>query len=340
VKASILVIEDEVALRENICELLTLEGYGISEATDGIQGLEEAVQRHPDLILCDILMPRMNGKEFLAEARRRRELQDTPIVFLTALASSGEVRAGMNLGADDYITKPFSADDLIVTIETRLDRKRRSMQSIQSRVEKILWRFGDQTSADLNDPLNAIVLPARVLAERNQNLEKDDIRVLARGILNASSELSRNIDHLLWQQYLDQKIQSWQDDSFKLTTEWILSTLRSTLCDGDTFQIQGHVDITVRGSEEILRQILREAAFIALFEAEAKPLIVSISTESDHVVLRMGCPRGVEAQEANKRAEQEGEKIIATLLESCGGQYERKTINQYDHLTLLLRLVP
>ncbi|HNJ04964.1 MAG TPA: response regulator, partial [Leptospiraceae bacterium] len=225
-KASILVIEDEVALRENICELLTLEGYGISEATDGIQGLEEAVQRHPDLILCDILMPRMNGKEFLAEARRRRELQDTPIVFLTALASSGEVRAGMNLGADDYITKPFSADDLIVTIETRLDRKRRSMQSIQSRVEKILWRFGDQTSADLNDPLNAIVLPARVLAERNQNLEKDDIRVLARGILNASSELSRNIDHLLWQQYLDQKIQSWQDDSFKLTTEWILSTLR------------------------------------------------------------------------------------------------------------------
>lgn len=119
----ILVIEDELEIRANLLELLEMEGYSAIGADNGVTGLLGALEHSPDIILCDVMMPELNGLEVLAALRQEPETALTPFVFLTALADKGDVRQGMTLGADDYITKPFTCQEVVDAIETRLQRQ-------------------------------------------------------------------------------------------------------------------------------------------------------------------------------------------------------------------------
>ena len=121
--SKLLLIEDEDTLRENIAELLTIKGYQVASAVDGRQGLSQALLDPPDLIICDILMPNMNGYELLEVVRATPALVRTPFIFLTAKAEPTDLRQGMNLGADDYLTKPIPISDLLKAIESRLRHK-------------------------------------------------------------------------------------------------------------------------------------------------------------------------------------------------------------------------
>lgn len=119
----LLLIEDEDTLRENIAELLSIKGYQVASAVDGRQGLSQALLSPPDLIICDILMPNMDGYELLEVIRATPALVRTPFIFLTAKVEPTDVRQGMNLGADDYLTKPIAIADLVKAIESRLRHK-------------------------------------------------------------------------------------------------------------------------------------------------------------------------------------------------------------------------
>jgi len=121
-KQKILVIEDNIDIRENIVELLSLSGYEIIEAEDGREGAKLALQELPDLILCDIMMPAIDGYGVLHILSKHRETYNIPFVFLTAKAEKDDMRKGMTLGADDYITKPFDETDLLTAIENRLKK--------------------------------------------------------------------------------------------------------------------------------------------------------------------------------------------------------------------------
>ncbi len=116
----ILIIEDEMNIRESVAELLELKGYGVLEAENGDSGLRHALENKPDLILCDIMMPGMNGHDVLTAIRNNKGYANVPFIFLTALSQKDDIRKGMNLGADDYLVKPFKAKDLYKAIETRL----------------------------------------------------------------------------------------------------------------------------------------------------------------------------------------------------------------------------
>lgn len=118
----ILLIEDNKELRENVAELLELSDYEVFEADNGINGVEQALQHKPDLILCDVLMPSLDGYGVLHMVQKKPELQHTSFIFLTALNDSADLRKGMMLGADDYITKPFDNADLLNAIEVRLHK--------------------------------------------------------------------------------------------------------------------------------------------------------------------------------------------------------------------------
>lgn len=118
-----LVIEDDEVIRGNILELLSEEGFTVIGAANGREGLEKALAERPDLILCDIRMPEMDGLEVLHALRQAPETRAVPFIFLTAKAERADIRAGMNLGADDYVTKPFSRLELLASIRTRLDRQ-------------------------------------------------------------------------------------------------------------------------------------------------------------------------------------------------------------------------
>lgn len=121
--ATILIIEDEAPIRDNLRQLLQLEGYAVLEAADGISGVEAALASRPDLILCDILMPGVDGYGVLAELRGTPELTAIPFVFLTASASLEDRSQALKRGADDYLIKPVKIADLLAAIKRQLDKK-------------------------------------------------------------------------------------------------------------------------------------------------------------------------------------------------------------------------
>jgi CheY-like chemotaxis protein len=116
----ILVIEDNLEVRENLQEILELSGYTVTVAEDGKEGVEKAIADKPHLILCDVMMPKLDGFGVLNILSKKSETSGIPFIFLTAKAEKSDFRRGMNLGADDYITKPFFKDELLEVLETRL----------------------------------------------------------------------------------------------------------------------------------------------------------------------------------------------------------------------------
>lgn len=119
---TILLIEDHAPLRENLRELLALEDFHVLVAADGRAGLQLAAQQRPALVLCDIMMPRMDGHEVLVRLRADSAMKAVPFIFLTAKGTPPDIREGMNLGADDYLPKPVSRADLLKAVRTRLER--------------------------------------------------------------------------------------------------------------------------------------------------------------------------------------------------------------------------
>jgi DNA-binding NarL/FixJ family response regulator len=131
---TILVIDDHEPMRRNVLMILTMEGFQALSAENGPAGLELARNEKPDLILCDISMPGMDGYEVLQTIRNDKDTATIPFIFLTAHGERLDVRVGMNYGADDYLTKPVGHEELLAAVAARLERKK----AFDERVEKEL----------------------------------------------------------------------------------------------------------------------------------------------------------------------------------------------------------
>ncbi len=136
----ILVIEDEQSVRENILDLLEAESFETLAAANGKIGVELAVSEVPDLILCDLMMPKMDGYEVLKKLNIQATTATIPFIFLTARTAKADLRKGMDLGADDYLTKPFSRSELLSAIVSRLEKQTNSLKYI-SKVNNNAARF-------------------------------------------------------------------------------------------------------------------------------------------------------------------------------------------------------
>lgn len=119
---TILIVEDNPVLREGLQEMLELEGFSVQTAANGREGLEKMAERSPDLILSDIAMPEIDGYQFFKAVRERPEWVTIPFVFLTARGEKEDVLAGKDLGAEDYLVKPVTREDLITVVNSRLER--------------------------------------------------------------------------------------------------------------------------------------------------------------------------------------------------------------------------
>lgn len=126
--AKLLIVEDNTEVRENLAEILELYGYEVTEAADGLAGVKAALEAPPDMILCDVMMPELDGYGVLNLLSENERTAGIPFVFITARTEVEDVRRGMNLGADDYITKPFYKDELLTVIRTRLKKSRLRQQ--------------------------------------------------------------------------------------------------------------------------------------------------------------------------------------------------------------------
>ena len=120
--ARILVVEDEVAMRTALQDILESEGYRVQTAADGLSGLERAMEQKPDLLLLDVMLPRLDGYALSAELRRMA--MDTPVLMLTAKGEVQDRVMGLDSGADDYLVKPFSTDELLARVRALLRRAR------------------------------------------------------------------------------------------------------------------------------------------------------------------------------------------------------------------------
>ncbi|MBW7892836.1 MAG: response regulator [Chitinophagaceae bacterium] len=121
--ASVLVIDDNADIRDNTAEILELAGYTSLIAENGKKGIEIAVKEKPDIIVCDIMMPELDGYSVLHLLQKNPETRKIPFIFLTAKTERSDMRKGMEMGADDYITKPFEEIELLNAVETRLKKQ-------------------------------------------------------------------------------------------------------------------------------------------------------------------------------------------------------------------------
>ncbi|MEB3123709.1 MAG: EAL domain-containing protein [Snowella sp.] len=138
---TILIIEDEAAIRELISELLILEGFDVAEAVNGREGIAIAQSVLPDLIICDVMMPEIDGHGVLQTLQKNPQTVTIPFIFLTAKGTRQDVRYAMNLGADDYLIKPFANDELLEVIQIRLKKKeiinQQYIEKLEENKEKI-----------------------------------------------------------------------------------------------------------------------------------------------------------------------------------------------------------
>lgn len=147
-KKKILIIEDQVPMRRNIALLLEMEGFEVVTAGNGLTGVEAARQELPNLILCDVMMPEMDGYGVVQALRADKTLASIPFVFLTAKGDKADIRVGMNFGADDYLTKPVIREDLLAAVHARLARA----ESLDERLQDAVSKAGGGFNPDFSSP--------------------------------------------------------------------------------------------------------------------------------------------------------------------------------------------
>jgi signal transduction histidine kinase len=178
----ILVIEDDFTLRSEIATILTFEGYDVVEAENGLLGLKLALSLLPDLILCDIMMPGMDGIHLLQELRATDSAEQIPFVFLTALAERSNLRTGMESGANDYLTKPFTRTELLSAISVHLENASHIALKHENEMKDLREIIISKIPHEMNTPLHGILGFSQVLQDEAAVISPDEIRQISKYI--------------------------------------------------------------------------------------------------------------------------------------------------------------
>lgn len=195
--AHIVVVEDEPAIRRGVCDALRLTGYAVTEAADGVSGLREAAADGVDLVLLDLLLPRLDGLAVLAELRRRCPAR--PVIVLTARGGEDDRVRGLTLGADDYVVKPFSARELLARVAAVLRRAAPpsvevttltvGTATIDLRRREVLWPDGER--AELSETEAAVL--AHLAGHRDRPVSREELLGRVWGV-GASGPETRAVD--------------------------------------------------------------------------------------------------------------------------------------------------
>ena len=186
-KTKILLIEDNEDIREIMKDMLTMRGYDIYEARDGPIGIRDAISKNPSLIICDIMMPTMDGFEVLLSLRKLEQFATTPFIFVTANADNEVHREAMNLGADDFLTKPFSANDLLASVETRIEKQRNQTTEEQRPTESYV--FPARLSMD------KITVSSELLIKYGDEMKPEESMALFEEIHSTGFRISKQLEN-------------------------------------------------------------------------------------------------------------------------------------------------
>lgn len=193
----ILVIDDAEFILESTSTLLRFEGYDVYTAPDGEQGVKMALEHNPDLILCDISMPHLDGYGVLDKLRLHPETTTTPFIFLTAFTEKSNMRVGMEKGADDFLVKPYTRDELIAAIDAQWKKHSNIEKQVQEKVEEVGRSITYVLPHEFRTVLNQVVGSAKYLFNNSEGLNPSDIREYADDILTSSQRLQRITENFL-----------------------------------------------------------------------------------------------------------------------------------------------
>ncbi len=212
----ILVIEDEEMLRRDVTEWLTFEGYEVFTAVDGVDGVNAAAIHLPDLIICDIMMPRLDGYGVLLDIRTNSLTQMTPFIFTTARAGHDDIRNGMNQGADDYLTKPFARLELLQAVQNQIKKKAAYEREKQRQIE--VWRVAFEQeheqrllkakmvgmfSHDFRNPLTTIMSSIGIVRDYADRLDEQRRLIHLNRAEASVRQLVQMLDEMLFLSQID-----------------------------------------------------------------------------------------------------------------------------------------
>ena len=176
--ATILIVEDNTVIRKALESILKKYGYNVIIAIDGQDGLNILSARIPDLIISDIMMPNLNGYEFYKQVRNMPDFNIVPFIFLTALDEEKEVRQAKELGVDDYLTKPFTKEDLLSVVKGKLKRKSQIKDSTNKEIETLKKDIIMTLTHEFNTPLTIIRGFTSLLLRNDLYLKEHELKEL------------------------------------------------------------------------------------------------------------------------------------------------------------------
>ncbi len=191
--AKILIIEDDFEVIENLAELLELKGYEVLTASNGKIGIDLAISELPDLVISDIMMPETNGYDVLKAIKSYPSTYATPFIFLTAKAEDADRRSGMELGADDYLVKPFENDEVIKAIAANLKKYKNIRNHYETDLNELRTSIAKSLPHEFRTPLNSILGFSSLLLQSKDRLTPQDMDIM----LNNIHESGVRLQHLI-----------------------------------------------------------------------------------------------------------------------------------------------
>ncbi|AUC60012.1 diguanylate cyclase/phosphodiesterase with PAS/PAC sensor(s) [Cyanobacterium sp. HL-69] len=194
---TILVIDDDANIRDSMREILTTLDFQVITAKNGKEGFDFIKQNSLDSIICDVAMPTMSGYELLEIIQKQENIASIPFIFLTANSNTRDMRRGMELGADDYLFKPFSIHSLLKAINTRLEKTARLKKQSAEKLTELRQNISFALPHEINTPLNGINSSAQLLKDYSDNLSEEELKEIADLILDSSKRLTHLMQNFL-----------------------------------------------------------------------------------------------------------------------------------------------
>lgn len=198
-RANILLVEDDRSLLKGMSDFLELSGYQVSVAENGLEALNVLTsnRKPPDLIVSDIMMPFMDGYQLLTAVRQQTEWVSIPFIFLSAKSTRQDIRAGKKLGADDYIPKPFDVEDLLVAIQSRLERYSELDKLNENRLVTMKRRILTTLNHEFRTPLSYVIAYSDLIVNGEEELDPHELRDYLAGIHSGGERLMRLVEDFL-----------------------------------------------------------------------------------------------------------------------------------------------
>jgi len=290
----ILVIDDDASLREIILLSLEHAGFEVVEADNGVAGVQQACAQLPDLILCDVRMEKMDGYRTLAALRQDAVTAPIPVILMTGQADTAGMRKGMELGADDYLSKPFTVPQMLAAVNARLKKHQTVRELAEQKLADLRANISLALPHELLTPLNGILGFTDILITDHQNLQSEEIVSMSEAIRDSAKRLHRLIENFL----IFAQIELVQADQFHFLREGQTLDLRKPIERIARLRAEqvGRVsdlvlelcDATVAITEDYMTKIVDELLENAFkFSTPGSPVRVQTMTGEGDFILRV-----------------------------------------------------